>query len=612
MPFDEYGYTKKKESEILEEKEELYKDLFDVINNSISDIQWQWMKLQLIERMEIENLLEVATEQMSISDAQGAFLDKWGIECGITRKGETRAEGYVDVTYKITDSDFSIPAGTRFASSTNTYTSDEDDSIPRIITMTKTKTGESDDYFPSSIVSVENVDKILDSNLSEISSSYWVFDTTYKNNIQWKENSSDVIIKNEVYYVYVSGNVTKRIEVTSSEAGVDSNASKNTVTTCLDFPTLICDNSEEITGGAAQESDSDYRDRLLAARRRTFTLASVRSIIMGLNGVRAVKVFQTLGVDQSSVSDWDNPNKGSPVVLSGYEYPMYSQAFVPGEQIATLGRITLYGRPVNDPPPIYVGLKKNIDSYDEDDYFDYVGVEKYEIDQTTTGTRDIHFDIKYNGMDRTDTYRFDVWCGNPNNDSFDWNSNHWILETSSEGYRNDSRGAFYHKDSSTSEWIDYGTGIDLMFKTHFNGAGFNCIVAVEDGYGFENVKSEIENYLDYVENGGYSPVCIQSTIEEATEILIDIRATIYITSLADFQVVRNRLTTSLENYLEGLNIGDNVIYSRIYQIIMNDEDVYKIEDLYIKREDSSTWGQSDIGILDTEIPDLGTKSFQRG
>ncbi len=121
MPYDENGYTKKTATEIMQEKEELYKDLFDIINNSVSDVTWQWIKLQLYERMELETLNEVATEMMSITDAQGAFLDKWGIECGIERKDETKAQGYVELTYNIQGIAFTVPEGTEFQSSSNCF-----------------------------------------------------------------------------------------------------------------------------------------------------------------------------------------------------------------------------------------------------------------------------------------------------------------------------------------------------------------------------------------------------------------------------------------------------------------------------------------------------------
>jgi uncharacterized phage protein gp47/JayE len=615
MPYDDDGYTKKTETEIMLEKEELYRDLFEIINNSISDVTWQWIKLQLYERMEIEALHETASEMMSISEAQGAFLDKWGIECGIERKGATKAQGYVEVTYNIQGVPFIVPAGTQFQSSTNIYTSDDESEIPYIITMTKTKTGESDDYFSSDIESVNSLVQILDENLNVISPSYYTLDSVYKNNIQWTENSDEVIIENESYFVYVNGNVIRRIEVTSVAEGVESNASIDTVTVCIDFPSLVCTNREEIVGGAEEEEDDDYRERLLVARRRTFTLGSIKDIILGLAGVRSVKVYQNVGTDQTSVADWDNPTRGTDVPLSGYQVPMYSQAFVPGDQIATLGKITLYGRPVNDPPAIYCGIKTDIDTFVTGEYKDYISVEKYELDPALTGDKDISFNVKYNNMDKTRTYRFDVWCADPENPSFDWNTHHWLLATSTEGYRNDSRGMFYYHSGTGTTWIPQGNGIDLMFKTHFNGAGFTCVVATEDGYGFDgdgNIKDQIETYLDYVEGGGYSPICIQPYIIEADEILIDVKGVIYITSLADFQDVRREIISSIETYLENLDVGDNVVYSRIFQVIMDHEQVWKLEDLYIKREDVGDWGVIDLGILDDEIPDLGARSFQRG
>lgn len=610
MAYNDDGYTKKTVEEIIKEKEELYADLFDVINYSPSDIQWQWMKIQAIERNEIENINEVAVEQMSISTAQGAFLDKFGEECGIPRKGATKSEGYVEVTTTISGIAYEIPEGTTFTSQTQTYESDEDDEVPYKITMTKTKTGESNDYFSTDVESIGAIEKITDANNNVISSSYYTLDPTYKNNVQWTVGSSAVIVKDESYNVYTSGSVTKRIEVSSSEEGADTVALANTVTTCVDYPSLTVNNSNAIDGGADQESDANYRTRLLQARRRTFTLGSIKSIVLGLEGVRTCKVYQDVGTDQSSVDDWDNPIGTSEVIVSGWETPSYSQAFVPGDQIATLGKITLKGRPYNDPPAIYCGIKSDVEGYATGNYFDYISIEKYEIDPTATGNRDIEFKVLYNGLDKTRTYRFDVWCDNPENDSFDWTTNHWKILTTNEEYRTDNRGMFYKLINGS--WVEQGDSVDLMFKTHFNGAGFSVIISTEDGYGFTNIKSTIGDYLDYVENGGYSPICIQSTILEAEEVLIDIRGTIYITSLADFQTVREEITDNLESYLENLDIGENVIYSRVFQIIMDHSQVYKLEDLEIKRNDLATWGTQDIGILDTEVPDLGTRSFQNG
>jgi uncharacterized phage protein gp47/JayE len=611
MPFTDSGFTRKTETEIIRDKEELYVDLFDVINNSVSDLLWQWMKVQSYERQEIENLIEIAMEMMSISNATGAFLDKWGIECGIERKGATKAEGYVEVSKTISGSDYTIPEGTQFTSSTNTYESDDEVNIPYQITMTKYRTGESNDYFDSTIRYVENIVEIIDENGNLIDPSYYSLNEEYNNHIEWDSESSAVIIQDEEYTVRVRGTITKRIEVSSVATGVDANAVAGVVTTCVQFPSLVVTNENAIEGGAIQETDTSYRARLLATKRRTFTLDRIRSLCLDVEGVRACKVYQNVGTDQSSVADWDNPTRGTPIEITGTT-PLWSQRFVPGDQIATLGRITLHGMTHNDPPALICGIKSDTNYVGESVYHDIKTVEKYELDQSVTGMRDIEFNLKYNGMDKTKTYRFDIWCDDPDLDGFDWSTNYWIVDISTECYRDDSRGDLFEYDLSGSQWISKGTGYDLMFKTHFNGAGFRTIIAPDDGYGFTNLETEIETLLDYIDGGGHAPICIQSTIQEATEVLIDVKAVIWISELGDFNIIRTNIVSDIETYLENLNIGDNVVYSKIFYAIQDCTQVKNVKNVYIKKSTSDEWTQNDIGIQNDEIPDLGVRSIQLG
>lgn len=620
MPYsDEDGYTRKTEAEILQEKEEQARDIFGAVNYSISDQLWQWLKIIALERQEIELLHEIAAEMQSINEASGIFLDKWGEECGIPRKGATKSEGYVEVTTVISGIPFTLQAGTQFKNQTHIYITDEATNIPYIITMTKTRTGESDDYFTSDIDSVANIVKILDENNNVIDSSYYTLDSIYNNNIQWTEGSSAVIIENEIYYVYLSGNVTKRVEVSSVETGVETLATVGSVTTCITYPSLTCINSEEIDGGDDQETDPNYRERLIEARRRTFTLGKIKDIVLGIDGVKSCKVYQNVGTDQHSVADWDNPSITEYLRIYG-EIPLYSQNFVPGDQICTLGKITLWGRPVNDPPALYLGVKRNIADVDTGSaYFDYESVEKYEIDQTVTGWRDIELEVHYNGMDKTKTYRFDVWCADPDSAGFDWTTHYWRLAITDEGYiPGNPRGDLLVNIGGITgavNWIATGANRDFMFKTHFNGAGFTVVLAPADGYGFTNLSGQVGTYLDFVgrsTNPGHSPICIQPYIVEATEVLIDIKAVIYITTIANFSNVRREIVDSLETYLEELDVGENVIYSRIYQIIMDHTQIYKLEDLEIKRSTLIEWVEHDIGITEIEVADIGTRSFQRG
>lgn len=609
--YDDDGYTKKDLTDIIIEKEEEAKDIFDIVNYSVSDPLWQWLKIVCQERFEIETMNEIASYMMSIQNAVGVFLDKHGIECGIERKGATKSQGYVEMILTLAGASITIPSGTRFTSVINTYTSDSATTAPILLTMTKSRTGVSYDYFPTYIdaITTSGIAEIKLANGDVVDPADYSVDPTYLNNIIWVEGSSSYLEQDEQYTVQFTGNMTLRIEVSSELEGEDTNALIGDVDTCIEYPSNSVTNKAAIDGGADQESDADYRTRLLAARRRTFTLGSIKDIILGLEGVRSCKVYQAMGVDQTSCIDWDNKSTGAILKVTG-QRPMYSQSFVSGDLVATLGRITLFGKPYNFPPAIYVGIKRDISDIATGIYFDYVKVESIDLDPTITGYKDIPFNIKYNGLDKTKTYRFDLWCDDPVEAGFDWDTNYWEITTTT-GYRGgDSRGALYEIDEHTGYSDITPTG--LVFKTHFNGAGYNVVISTEDGYGFNNIELEVENYLDYVEEGGYAPVCIQAYIIEAEEILINVKGTIYISDLADFATVRTEIEDNIETYLENLDVGDNVLYARIHQAIMEHPQVTNLKELEIKRTDVGDYGELDLAISDDEIPDLGSSSFQRG
>ena len=608
--YDDEGYTKKEITDIIAEKEEEAKDIFDIVNYSVSDPLWQWLKIVCQERFEIETMNEIATYMMSIQNAVGVFLDKHGTECGIERKGATKAEGYVEVIVTINTVSILIPSDTRFTSALNTYLSDSNVTVPLNLTMTKSANGVSYDYFPTYIdaITVNGISEIRLANGDVVDPSDYSVDATYLNNIIWVEDSDVYLEEDETYTVKFTGELTIRIEVSSVETGTETGALIGDVSTCVDFPSYSTTNKAAIPSGADQEEDIDYRTRLLSAKRRTFTLGSIKDIILGLDGVRSAKVFQTMGVDQTSIDDWDNKNTGQILQVTG-QVPLYSQSFVPGDLVATLGRITLFGRSYNFPPALYMGIKRDVDSIATGTYFNYTKVDRVDLDPTVTGYKDIPFDIKYNSLDKTKTYRFDIWCDDPGVGGFDWDDNYWLIATTT-GYREDVRGTLFSIYNGTG-YIDQ-TPEDLVFKTHFKGAGFNVVISAADGYGYNNIELQVEDYLDYVENGGYSPVCIQAYISEAEEKLINVKATIYIAELADFATVRVEIESNIETYLENLEVGDNVVYARIHQEIMSHPQITNLKELLIKRSDVGDYDILDLAISDDEIPDLGASSFQRG
>jgi len=571
-------------------------------------------KIVCQERLEIETMNEIAAYMLDIQNAVGAFLDKHGIECGLPRKGSTKAEGYVEMIVTISDVSVTIPLGTKFLSSLNTYVSDKDTVAPLTLEMTKTKKGISYDYFPTYIdaITINGIAEIKLDNGKVVGvdvGSYddYKVDDTYLNNIIWLDGSSSYLEEGEKYTVKFTGSMTIRIEVSSKETGSTSNALIGDITSCFDLSYPVT-NKSAIEGGLDDESDINYRKRLLSAKRRTFTLGSIKDIILGIEGVRSVKVYNCMGVDQTSVSEWDNKSTGQILKITG-QRPLYSQSFVPGDLVATLGRITLWGKPRNLPPPIYMGVKIKSDlSYSTGTYFDYKRIGRTDLDPTSTGFKNIPFNVKYNDLDKTKTYRFDIWCEDPGG-NFDWDKNYWEIATSDEGYRSDIRGTLFSIDNATG-YNDIGT--DAVFKTHFNGAGYNVIVSTEDGYGFNNIKLDIIEKLDDVERGGHSPVCIQSYITEADEVLINVKATIYISELADFATVRTEIENNIESYLENLDVGDNVVYAKIHHEIMKHRQVINLKELEIKRADVGDYDELDLPISDNEIPDLGSSSFQCG
>jgi len=610
MPYNDNGFTPRSAKEIIEDYEEKAQDIFDVVNFTPSSWLWQQMKIHSLDEFYYETLLETASEQMSIRNAVGNWLDKHGIENGMPRRGATHAQGYVDCTATINGAPILIQQGAEFSSSLNSYLADDDSYIPYRIKQTKTKTGESYEYFSSDYPYVESVTQILKENLTPITDNVWEFDETYHNNIHWLNTSSGYIIENEGYYVEVEGQVTKRVEVTSVASGIVSNAKVGEITNSVTYPFLTVTNSEDITSGADKESDDNYRARQLEARYRNFTLGKVRDLASNIEGVRAVKVYQNKGVDQTSVLNWDSPNTGATKRVDSYDI-VWSQSFVPGDLVLSLGRITLSGRTINAPPGLKCGIRLNTVATGL--HLDDALIEEVDLVPGITGFQDINLDLKYNGLDKTRTYRFDLWCHPPEDGvtGIDFNSNYWEIRTSLEGYGGESsRYSLYKYVSGVAQ--EQSTGVDLMFKTWYNGAGYTVILSPQDGFGFDNLKNTLESQLDYVDGGGLSPVGIQYQILESEEVNIDIKGIIYITELSDFATVREDVIANIETYLESLQTGDNVIYSRIEYEIMKHPNVWRQKELYIKRSDQDTWKQEDVYLADDEIPDLGTRNLQRG
>ena len=50
MPFDDDGFTAKSAEEITKEYEDDAQEIFDVVNNTVSSVLWQLMKIHVVSQ----------------------------------------------------------------------------------------------------------------------------------------------------------------------------------------------------------------------------------------------------------------------------------------------------------------------------------------------------------------------------------------------------------------------------------------------------------------------------------------------------------------------------------------------------------------------------------
>jgi len=104
--------------------------------------------------------------------------------------------------------------------------------------------------------------------------------------------------------------------------------------------------------------------------------------------------------------------------------------------VLSLGKITLRGRAENSPPPIRCGLRLSTAATGLVNY-NAVGIFREEdLKPGLTGYQDIDIILKFNGMDKTKTYRADFWL-HPSEDGItgiDFATNYWDMKITNEQY----------------------------------------------------------------------------------------------------------------------------------------------------------------------------------
>ncbi len=218
-----------------------------------------------------------------------------------------------------------------------------------------------------------------------------------------------------------------------------------------------------------------------------------------------------------------------------------------------------------------------------------------------SGANDAVDDLKYVVIDG-DIYSYSSWA----TDTITLNS------ALIRDYDEDVDVILYSEESALENTDDI-----LAFKSYFGTNSYTVTVIPNDNVIFElDLKSTIETMLDYEEGGGYSPVCVQAIVKEATAVDVDVTAcVISIEAGFDFDTVITDVKTSITEYLDTLHPGNDIIYSQFEKSILMTNGVLRVRTLTIEveGESASNTTEYDIPIADDSYPTIGsTLSFTEG
>ena len=584
--------------------EEIIKEIISNINSTMerantspSQYLYQLIKIVALRELEMEENMEYISSLVSIPECVGQGLDRWGIECGIPRKSAQFATGSVQLT--MPPADTVIPKGSLFSTNNGIdYATNSAVNITTIIEMTR----DTDDT------------DVIPTPYSNVAAIEWCNSSASRNGEEYEEGTdfnfaNDTITwisdhkppTGSIYFIKVATSYTVTVDVTCVYSGIEGNVAPGSITINSSGISNITSvtNATQTSGGADVEDDEAYRVRLLAAKRRNFTLERIASIVNGVQGVRNVAVRQDVAVDQSVVSNWD--------ILSGNSVPIFPniavepstimQTFVPGDDIVSLRGVTLYGKKIGNAPDLKISLHYYSSGQATSDLTPALADGRFDPDNLDpdhpTAVQDLYIPIKYGGFDNTRTYALLI------SQSGATTSAYWQLRYYS-GYdpdpENPWRGQLFVDYSGTTNPTDY----DLAFKTHFGGASYTVQTAIEQNADWDEVKEEIEGLLDYEEGEGFSPVGIQYNVVRADEVYVYVQSKLYIEKLYDFATIASNIEANINTYVNSLKAGESVVWSKIMGIIMSEPGVKKATETYIKRPETD-WGQVDVPIADGEI-----------
>ncbi|MHA1155039.1 MAG: baseplate J/gp47 family protein [Candidatus Heimdallarchaeota archaeon] len=624
--FTSGGFIARTPQDIELDYQDTASGVYEEINYGPGSPLYQLGKVIKIREYQMELFLRAIVSGLSVLTAYGAFLDALGESKGVLRNGPLYAGGFTNLMFPPPDvgSTYNIQGITYY---TNTNLAFERAvSGARVISraIPIVRGSAMTDPLPQPYINISGIgyiDSASDgSGLYDYNPS---FNTAYQY-FDWNDNTGANATTGMIYYVEVTEQVKIKDEINATYRGTTHNVGANTIVRWSNPISLSSsasvNNPYSITGGSNWESDNDYRSRLIRVPPRNFTLGAIRAIAEDIDGVRSAHVYQAKGLDKTSVSgDWDvtTPDYISGVQITGIysgahdivSGGLWSQRFSSSHGIITLKNTVFRGYRVGFPPPLVVGLRNvTQQSYLNSGIFD-----TFSVTPPASNIQDLVVYMGYMDLDYTKTYALEFWCRDKTGavGSEYWDSNYWVLITGSMS------GSLGNGDSYTGLLID-PTGLshesNTLFKTEYGAAAFKIDVAIKDGYGYQEIAGFIDEKLDWVEGSGFAPVGVDYAIREATQINIFVTATLYIrkTTISTFSAIGDRIAGKIEQYIESLQPGENVIYSEIYRIIMDDSDTWRLDELEIFEQGGTHLEDEDVYIKEEEVAIFGGKTFNQG
>jgi uncharacterized phage protein gp47/JayE len=574
---------------------------FPDANINPDNLLYQWIKGVSMEILSLQSLVRDALENITVYGASGVFLDKFGTDALIFRKNTTYANGHVEVV-GIPDGS-TVPIGTTFSTQNNkNYVTTDQGVFAPIITMQRSSG--LDDYIPDPYLYISGIEGIWTNSEcsgAAILTGYYTY-TSMNDYLTWKTSYSGYIGAGGYYYLKPSGSMGIQLHIKASDIGTTGNTATNTIIVNTDSLSNITSvaNATTIYNGLLDESDEDYRNRLIGYQRKTFTLNRIKAIVDSVEGVKASKVYQNQGTDYSVISDWTKASgcSGSIFYLTGADYLSFS--FYPASTISTLAGVTMYGRAMNsgNVPEVNMWVKGHSSGqfYTDSGYY----LTKYTFskanllrDQEQT-FQDLFFPLSYNNMDVTRTYM--VYLQNKETGVLSGNSMAFCYTgITSTSYRLDTL------------WSGLSYGIantGLIYKTHYKSPSINIDVTPHAAYDFSTeISPVISGLLDYVEGDGNMPIGVAYTLTEATKTYLSVYAKIYISNGYNFATVTSLATAGIAEYLNGLSPADDINVAQVHKKILNVAGVTKVVGLKMKLNSSAyvfSTDEKDIQVNDGE------------